>query len=111
MRTVTAISAVALLALSTAAFAQNSDTKAMQQNAAPAGAEKQSGAANTESGPAKGTEGRASATDKNNSAGGATPKMQYATPCGRDHLSSVNNSDGSGILPNPQAALFANSAR
>ena len=77
MRTLTAISAVALLALSTAAFAQNSDTKSMQQNAAPTGVEKKSGAANTESGPA--TEGRASATDKNNSAGGQTPKMQGDT--------------------------------
>jgi hypothetical protein len=78
MKTVFAVSAVALLALSTAAFAQNaSDSKSMKQNAAPTGVEKKSGAANTESGPA--TEGRASATDKNNSAGGETPKMQGDT--------------------------------
>jgi hypothetical protein len=80
MKTVFAVSAVALLALSTAAFAQNAaDSKSMQQNAAPPGVEKKSGAANTESGPAKATEGRASATDKNNSVGGETPKMQGDT--------------------------------
>jgi len=51
----------------------------MQQNAAPTGAEKKSGAANTESGPAKGTEGRASSTDSNGDTGKETPKMQGNT--------------------------------
>ena len=78
MKTVIAMSAFALLALSTAAFSQNaSNSKSMQQNAAPTGAEKKSGAANTESGPAAGTEGRASASDTNG--GTDTPKMKGST--------------------------------
>jgi hypothetical protein len=82
MRTLTTLTACAFLALSTAAFAQSApDSKALQQNGSPnaTGAEKQSGAPNTESGPAKGTtEGRASATD-NGGTGTETPKMQGDT--------------------------------
>jgi hypothetical protein len=81
MKHLTVISACALLVLSTAAFAQNntSDSKSLQQNASPNGADathaKQSGAPNTESGPS-GTEGRAGATDSNGGTGKETPKMQ-----------------------------------
>ena len=81
MKTIATLSACALLAFSTAAFAQNntSDSKALQQNGSPnvPSAAKQSGAPNTESGPAAGsTEGRANATD---ATGKETPKMQGDT--------------------------------
>ena len=80
MRSLIAISSCAFLALSTAAFAQNAaDTKSLQQNGSPnaTGAEKQSGAPNTESGPSgKTSEGRASSTDSQGATGKKTPKMQ-----------------------------------
>ena len=85
MKQLTAISVCALLALSTAAFAQNnsSDSKSLQQNGSPNGADashaKQSGAPNTESGPSGTTEGRAGATDSNGGTGKETPKMQGDT--------------------------------
>lgn len=72
MKTISAISACALLALTAPAFAQNNTdanpSKSLQQNASPNGPgaahEKQSGSADTQGGPSP-QEGRTSATDSN----------------------------------------------
>ena len=85
MKHLTAISACALFALSTAAFAQNSTSRSnsLQQDASPNGDSamhaKQSGAPDAESGPSGSTEGRAGATDSNGGTGKETPKMKGET--------------------------------
>ena len=88
MKTLTAISACALIAMAAPAFAQSNpgaSTDGMQQNGSPnamGGAHpKQPGSADTQSGNAPTmTEGRSSVTDPNNSAGtGAGGAMKKGT--------------------------------
>jgi hypothetical protein len=90
MRSLLAISACALLALSAPAFAQSASTSTQQklnQNASPNGSSythaKQPGSTDTESGKAP-SEGRASATETNGVSGtantnGDTAKMKGGT--------------------------------